>query len=444
MNKKKILIIDDEKSTLQLLKIIFEKQGYEILTLQDDDKFLQDIELISPDLILLDIIMPKVNGLVLLEQIKRNDRLANIPVIILTSRSDVDLKINALKMGAIDYVTKPFQKDELPYRVKNIFENLTTKKESKTNCDVTLIEKLFTNKNDILTPAINKNSQFGYIYPQAMSIMKPYHDEKIIQLLNEFSENGYLEKYLVDIIHLCPRCHYYTINFHQVCPYCFHAIDEDNSAENYECSNCQRVFTRPEEKYTCFSCGFTFKKTDLIKKKLFKYTLPKKIKESSVKDKKLQENLLVQAFHSTFIPFIEFQSFKDELANEIFIANEKQYNVTVLSIEIKKFQEIQSKFGDQLSLKLLKSILLVGKKFLRHATANSYRDDNKIFILLPKIHLTMAKIIAEKIQNYFKRINQEIELEIKLASYPEDGYNETEIMTMLELGIETMKEKFVP
>ena len=56
----------------------------------------------------------------------------------------------------------------------------------------------------------------------------------------------------------------------------------------------------------------------------------------------------------------------------------------------------------------------------------------------------MAKIVAERVQNFFESVHQDVELEIKLASYPEDGYNEKEILAMLEVGIEKIKEKYVP
>ena len=184
---------------------------------------------------------------------------------------------------------------------------------------------------------------------------------------------------------------------------------------------------------------------DVTEKKIYEYKLPsKKHIRKKQQDRNIQQNTLKLALKQINMAYIEFDQFKKELSNTIYLANEGDYNITILSIEVKKLSNIRDKFGEQLSLKLMKSILLVVKKFIRQFSAISYNEENKILILLPKIHLNMAKIAAEKVQSYFKRISQEVDLEIKLASYPEDGYNEKEILAMLEIGIEIVKEKFIP
>ena len=165
---KRILIVDDEENTLHLLKILFEKQGYHIFTIQDGIDINRKIKDIEPDLIILVIIMPKINGLEILKEIKRCNEISMIPVIILTSYRDSDMKLNVLKAGALDYISKPFQKDELLYRVQNIF-NYYSKYKEQGKSENSIINKLFPGKDDILIPQIDKKSQYGYIYPKAIA-----------------------------------------------------------------------------------------------------------------------------------------------------------------------------------------------------------------------------------------------------------------------------------
>ena len=95
-----------------------------------------------------------------------------------------------------------------------------------------------------------------------------------------------------------------------------------------------------------------------------------------------------------------------------------------MSIRINNLSDITQKHGHPLSLKLMKTIVLVIKKFMRKFDVISFNSHQHIMLLLPQMHFNMAKILAEKIQSYFEKINQEVDLVLRLASYPEDGYDE--------------------
>lgn len=117
-NNKLILIVDDVPRNLQVLATILYDVGYEIAIAENGKTALEILHTISPDLILLDIMMPDVDGFEVCRQIKSNPELTSIPIIFLTAKNDTDSIVRSFEIGASDYVTKPFNAIELKARVK--------------------------------------------------------------------------------------------------------------------------------------------------------------------------------------------------------------------------------------------------------------------------------------------------------------------------------------
>jgi two-component system sensor histidine kinase/response regulator len=116
MINKSILAVDDTVSNLDIL--IDYLDGYDIVDTTDATEVMEILEDNKIDLILLDIVMPKINGFEVCKQIKSNPKTENIPIIFITSNSDEESVEKAYELGAVDYVTKPFRKRELLARVK--------------------------------------------------------------------------------------------------------------------------------------------------------------------------------------------------------------------------------------------------------------------------------------------------------------------------------------
>jgi two-component system sensor histidine kinase/response regulator len=116
MTNKSILAVDDTVSNLDIL--IDYLDGYDIVDTTDATEVMEILEDNKIDLILLDIVMPKINGFEVCKQIKSNQKTENIPIIFITSNSDEESVEKAYELGAVDYVTKPFRKRELLARVK--------------------------------------------------------------------------------------------------------------------------------------------------------------------------------------------------------------------------------------------------------------------------------------------------------------------------------------
>lgn len=115
-DKKVILAVDDEESIIDLLKFNIEKEGYRFESASDGEEGLKKVLELKPDLVLLDVMLPKRDGLTVCRRIRQEN--INIPVIMLSAKSEEIDKIVGLEIGADDYITKPFSTRELIARIK--------------------------------------------------------------------------------------------------------------------------------------------------------------------------------------------------------------------------------------------------------------------------------------------------------------------------------------
>lgn len=113
-----LLVVDDQKDNIEALVAMLGKQGFEILTATGGEQALGHLAVRQPDLILLDMLMPGVDGLGLCRKIQENEAWSEIPIIFLSAADDKDLIVRALESGGMDYITKPFNQHELITRVR--------------------------------------------------------------------------------------------------------------------------------------------------------------------------------------------------------------------------------------------------------------------------------------------------------------------------------------
>jgi DNA-binding response OmpR family regulator len=115
---KRILIADDEEAVRQLLEVVLNSQGYEVLTAQDGDEVVRMAQERAPDLVLVDLMMPHLDGYEAIRQLRNDTRTAHVPMLILTAKSTPDDVVTGFETGADDYITKPFNLPELLARIK--------------------------------------------------------------------------------------------------------------------------------------------------------------------------------------------------------------------------------------------------------------------------------------------------------------------------------------
>lgn len=124
MSKGRVLVVDDEDNIRELIVFNLKQQGFETVEAIDGIEAIRKVEEQKPDLILLDLMLPKMDGLEVCQKLCYSEKYSSIPIIMLTARSEEIDKVLGLEMGADDYVTKPFSPRELMARVKAIFRRM--------------------------------------------------------------------------------------------------------------------------------------------------------------------------------------------------------------------------------------------------------------------------------------------------------------------------------
>ncbi|HBQ61037.1 MAG TPA: DNA-binding response regulator, partial [Balneolaceae bacterium] len=128
MAKQTILVVDDEKDLLDLIEYNLKKEGFNVLKAENGEEGIQVAKEHNPDLVLMDIMMPKMDGLEAVQKMRGDDDLKAIPIIFLTARSDEKTEVEGLDIGGDDYITKPISTTKLISRIKAVmrrFEETT-------------------------------------------------------------------------------------------------------------------------------------------------------------------------------------------------------------------------------------------------------------------------------------------------------------------------------
>jgi two-component system phosphate regulon response regulator PhoB len=133
----RILVLDDEPDVTELLEYKLEQEGYRVQVLNDPLEFVAKVREFEPDLMVLDIMMPELNGLQLCRIARSDPSMKRIPIIFLSARGDTEDRIKGLETGADDYLSKPFNANELILRINNI---LSRSDSAAASSEITRIE----------------------------------------------------------------------------------------------------------------------------------------------------------------------------------------------------------------------------------------------------------------------------------------------------------------
>jgi DNA-binding response OmpR family regulator len=122
--KRKILVVDDEDDILHFLELVLKEKGYDVVTASNGHDALTAAQIEKPDLVLLDIMMPQMDGWEVLKLLRVDDETADIPVAMLSARTEAKDRVQGLQEGAIDYICKPFALQELLGKIETIFSQI--------------------------------------------------------------------------------------------------------------------------------------------------------------------------------------------------------------------------------------------------------------------------------------------------------------------------------
>src|SRR5687767_15746827 len=179
----KVLVVDDEEPILELLKYNLEKNGYEVKTAQDGARAVDIAKKFIPDLVLLDIMMPKMDGVETCRQLRDVPELQKMFVVFLTARSEEYSEVAAFDIGADDYITKPIKPRALMSRISALFrrESKKTKQEDKVSIgDLVIDRKSYTVFNKGVPITLPKK-EFELLFFLAQNPNKVFSRDDLLQ-----------------------------------------------------------------------------------------------------------------------------------------------------------------------------------------------------------------------------------------------------------------------
>ncbi len=168
-----ILIVDDQPVSLKLLLTFLERRGFIMLVACSGEEALVLIEKTRPDIILLDIMMPRLDGYETCRRLKDNGATADIPVIFVTALTNLEDKVKGFEVGGVDYVTKPFQHEEVLARIS-------------THLSLARLRKELEGKNQQLQTALDEIRQLAGILPICAKCKKIRDDDGYWQQVEKF------------------------------------------------------------------------------------------------------------------------------------------------------------------------------------------------------------------------------------------------------------------
>lgn len=119
---KTILVVDDDSDTLTLIGLTLQRRGFEVIKAQSGQQALNLLAHDRPDLVILDVMMPQMDGYEVCREIKADPRTADLPVIMLTAKAQTQSQLEGFRVGAIDYITKPVHPQDLVARIQTVLE----------------------------------------------------------------------------------------------------------------------------------------------------------------------------------------------------------------------------------------------------------------------------------------------------------------------------------
>ncbi|GAA0180511.1 response regulator transcription factor [Clostridium sediminicola] len=188
----KILVVDDEKALVDLISINLELEGYEVIVAYDGKEALLKIQEKNPNLVILDVMMPEMNGFEVLQNLQNKD----IPVIVVTAKKHINDKLLGLTLGADDYITKPFDNRELMLRVKAILRRrILQKKDNREEKHIIKKGQLKLDKEKRIIEVNDKEvkltaKEFGIVCVLAENYRKVFSREELLEILWGFDYIG--------------------------------------------------------------------------------------------------------------------------------------------------------------------------------------------------------------------------------------------------------------
>ena len=184
MNKLKILIVDDDEHIAELISLYLNKEGYETKEVYNGRNAIEEFSRFSPYLVLLDIMLPEIDGYQICREIRK---ISSVPIIMLTAKGDVFDKVLGLELGEDDYIVKPFDSKELVARVKAVLRRFDSKDDNNQS-------------NQIVVPNMTINPSTYIVTYHGTQLELPPKEFELLNFLAQHPNQVFTREQLLDKI----------------------------------------------------------------------------------------------------------------------------------------------------------------------------------------------------------------------------------------------------
>ncbi len=487
MAKSKILIVDDEKEVCEVIQDRLRSLGYETRYVLNGLEALDAVKKERLDLILLDILMPGMDGYEVSKRLINHEGVSTIPIIMLTALNSQRDKLKALTMGIDDYVTKPFDFDELVARIEAVLRRSQKEKASEARAPskgkslsvedgkrLQLLKDMIQQKVQKIIPEYNLNSQSGYAYPFAAKIFANQDGSEILHL-DVLTQRQCLMSEFFDRVLLCPFCKNYNLNIREtcltchsphlkmvemihhfrcaytgmeeefkqgidyVCPKCHHelksiGVDYDKPGQNYYCEACHDLSIEASTGAQCRHCLQIFLIENALRQNIYAYQLTQQAYET-VESGQFISSGTQDSWMDEEVDVYNLRYLRSLLSQEIKQAGHFKRPLSLVLLTFENFNNVLREQGEAVAKKIFKAITELFKENLRDVDIPARFQENSLIAMMvecdKKLSLKILQKIHSAIEEKLQALYGNILLTLKTVSFPEDANNEETLLKKL-------------
>lgn len=443
--KSKVLIIDDTPDNLRLLRSILMERGHQVFPATSGEAALRFLDSNDVDLILLDIVMPQMDGYEVCRRIKANDRIRDIPVIFVSGMEDVHDKVKAFRAGAVDYLVKPFEQEEVVVRIethlllRDLQKSLSQRVQQRTAelaAANACLRTEVAERQSVEAALRLSEERFRALYHDTPSMYLMVNPDGIVRLINRFGlmQLGYTQKEVVGQSVLC----------------LFHSSDQPAAVAHLrQCAaEPEQVFHWELRKVCKDGTVIWVKETARAVYEPDGSKVLLIVCEDITERKRAEERIHYLAHHDALTGLPNRVLMEDRVDQYIAHAERFRESVAMLFLDLDGFKHINDSLSHHTGDRLLRAVAIRLQDCLRKGDSIARLGGDEFVLTLPNLTdiqcvAQVARKVLDALDNEFNVGGHKLHISgsIGISIYPTDGINTESLLRAADTAMYHAKSK---